>query len=144
MRALSPSTLIVSSSNAIPSVVGPYTGVNCSLTLQSSSLRTSSLLANGTYARTGQDDIRFTDYFGSTDVIVTSTGNNDSSMFETNLREDRFLPFEGAGAISSWNLALPAQLRSFDYSTISDVILHIRYTARMAGDPLRRPPSSLR
>jgi hypothetical protein len=121
---------------SIPSVVGPYTGVNCTLTLQSSSLRTSSLLANGAYARTGQDDGRFTDYFGSTDVIVTSTGSNDSGMFETNLHEDRFLPFEGAGAISTWNLALPAQLRSFDYSTISDVILHIHYTARMAGDPL--------
>jgi hypothetical protein len=27
-------------------------------------------------------------------------------------------------------------LRSFDCTTISDVILHIRYTARQAGDPL--------
>ena len=31
---------------------------------------------------------------------------------------------------------LPPQLRAFDYMTISDVILHIRYTAREAGDPL--------
>ncbi len=61
---------------------------------------------------------------------------NDSGMFETNLRDKRFLPFEGAGAISTWNLSLPAQLRSFDYTTISDVVLHIRYTARQAGDPL--------
>jgi hypothetical protein len=121
---------------SIPSLVGPYTGVNCTLTLQSSSLRTSPLLANGAYRRTGQDDIRFTDYFGSTDIIVTSGGSNDSGMFETNLHEERFLPFEGAGAISTWNLALPPKLRVVDYSTISDVILHIRYTARMAGDPL--------
>jgi hypothetical protein len=121
---------------SIPSVVGPYTALNCTLTLQSSSLRTSSSLANGAYARTGQDDDRFTDYFGSTDVIVTSSASNDGGMFETNLHEDRFLPFEGGGAISTWNLSLPSQLRSFDYSTISDVILHIRYTARMAGDPL--------
>ena len=34
----------------------------------------------------------------ATDVIVTSGGSNDSGMFETNLRDDRFLPFEGAGA----------------------------------------------
>jgi hypothetical protein len=47
-----------------------------------------------------------------------------------------FLPFEGAGAISSWTLTLPQKLRSFDYITISDVILHICYTAREAGDPL--------
>ena len=68
---------------------------------------------------------------------MTSGGTNDSGMFETNLRDERFLPFEGAGAISTWNLSLPAELRSFDYMTISDVILHIRYTARDAGEPLR-------
>jgi len=122
---------------SVPSVVGPYTSLNCTLALQSSTVRVSSQLANGVYARdTSQADGRFVDYFGSTDAIVTSGGSNDSGMFETNLRDDRFLPFEGAGAISTWNLSLPAQLRSFDYTTISDVILHIRYTARQAGDPL--------
>ncbi|HXW22472.1 MAG TPA: hypothetical protein VEK14_06145, partial [Rhodomicrobium sp.] len=61
---------------------------------------------------------------------------NDSGMFETNLREDRFLPFEGAGAFGVFNLSLASQIRAFDYSTISDVILHIRHTARPAGNPL--------
>ncbi|MGH3169198.1 MAG: hypothetical protein ACRDN0_25380, partial [Trebonia sp.] len=123
---------------SVPSVVGPYTSLNCTLALQSSTVRVSSqLLANGGYARdTSQADDRFVDYFGSTDTIVTSGGSNDSGMFETNLRDERFLPFEGAGEISTWNLSLPAQLRSFDYTTISDVILHIRYTARQADDPL--------
>jgi hypothetical protein len=122
---------------SIPSVVGPYTGVNCKLTLQSSSVRVSPLLANGVYARnTSQDDERFVDYFGATDEIVTSSGSNDSGMFETNMRDERFLPFEGAGAISTWTLALPSKLAAFDYSTIADLILHIRYTARDAGDPL--------
>jgi hypothetical protein len=122
---------------SIPSVVGPYTNINCTLSLQRSSLRVSPLLSNGNYARDPmQDDIRFVDYFGATDVIVTSSGTNDSGMFETNLRDERFLPFEGAGAISTWTLTLPSKLRPFDYMTISDVILHIRYTAREAGDPL--------
>ena len=31
---------------------------------------------------------------------------------------------------------MPSQLCAFDYSTISDVILHVRYTAREAGEPL--------
>lgn len=128
---------IKSLSLSVPSVVGPYTSINCTASLQSSTLRVSPLLANGAYARdTTQADDRFVDYFGSTDVIVTSSGTSDSGMFETNLRDERFLPFEGAGAISTWNLSLPAQLRAFDYTTISDVILHVRYTAREAGDPL--------
>ena len=122
---------------SVPSVTGPYTSVNCTLTLLNSTLRTSPLLASGAYIRdTTQDDNRFTDYFGATDIVVTSSGINDSGMFETNLRDERFLPFEGAGAISTWNLSLPTPLRSFDYSTISDVILHIRYTARDGGNQL--------
>jgi hypothetical protein len=122
---------------SVPSVVGPYTSVNLTVSLQSSTLRVSPLLADNVYARDyTQDDDRFVDYFGSTDVIVTSSGTNDGGMFETNLRDERFLPFEGAGAVSTWNLSLPADLPSFDYTTISDVILHIRYTARAAGNPL--------
>jgi Tc toxin complex TcA C-terminal TcB-binding domain len=122
---------------SVPSVAGPYTSVNCTVSLQSSTLRVSPLLANGVYERNAtQEDNRFVDYFSTTDVIVTSSGTSDSGMFETNMRDERFLPFEGAGAISTWKLSLPAQLRAFDYATISDVILHIRYTAREAGHPL--------
>ncbi len=121
---------------SIPSVVGPYTGVSATLTLQSSSVRTSSDLTSNKYLRQGQNDPRFTDYFGSTDMIVTSSASNDGGLFETNLRDDRFLPFEGAGAVSVWNLSLPTAIQSFDYSTIADVILHIRYTARFGGDAL--------
>ena len=66
--------------------------------------------------------------------MVTSGASNDSGLFETNLRDKRFLPFEGAGAVGTWTLTLPAELRAFDYSTISDLILHIRYTARTGGN----------
>ena len=75
------------------------------------------------------------DYIGAVQSIVTSSGQNDSGMFETNLRDERFLPFEGAGAESTWKLDLPKDYRTFDYNTISDVILHIRYTARQGVNP---------
>jgi hypothetical protein len=39
--------------------------------------------------------------------------------------------FRGAGAVESkWRLELPSKLRCFDYGTISDVNLHISYTAK--------------
>jgi hypothetical protein len=122
---------------SIPSVSGPYTSVNCTLSLLKSSLRKSPLLADGEYARQGSEDDRFVDYFGTIQSIVTSSGNNDSGMFETNLNDVRFLFFEGAGAESKWRLELPASFRQFDYNTISDVILHIRYTARQGGAQLQ-------
>ena len=87
--------------------------------------------------RQGSEDDRFVDYFGTIQSIVTSSGTNDSGMFETNLNDERFLPFEGAGAESTWKLELPASFRQFDYNTISDVILHVRYTARQGGAQLQ-------
>jgi hypothetical protein len=127
---------------SIPCVTGPYTSINCTLTLLKSSIRKNSLVGEDGYARAGAEDSRFSDYFGSMQPIVTSTGKNDSGLFETNLRDERFLPFELSGAISEWQLQLPADPgksdpQQFDYDTISDVILHIRYTAREGGDLLR-------
>jgi hypothetical protein len=107
------------------------------LSLLKSSLRKSPLLKDDEYARQGSEDGRFVDYFGTIQSIVTSSGNNDSGLFETNLRDERFLPFEGAGAESTWKLELPEKFRQFDYNTISDVILHLRYTARQGGTQLR-------
>jgi Tc toxin complex TcA C-terminal TcB-binding domain/Concanavalin A-like lectin/glucanases superfamily len=122
---------------SIPCVTGPYTGVNCTLTLRKSSIRKSALLRDGAYARDGLEDNRFSDHFGSMQSIVTSTAQNDSGLFETNLRDERYLPFEGSGVISEWQLELPDEVRQFDYDTISDIILHFRYTAREGGELLR-------
>lgn len=122
----------------IPCVTGPYTGVSCTLTLVRSSVRHSNLLSNGAYARKPQgDDPRFTDDIGLAKSIVTSSGRDDSGLFETNLRDERFLPFEGAGAISTWQLELPTAFAPFDYDTITDIVLHMRYTARSAGGLLK-------
>ena len=51
-----------------------------------------------------------------------------------NLRDERWLPFEGQGAISTWNLVLDPRDNNFDFTTITDVIMHVRYTARGGGD----------
>lgn len=128
---------------SIPCVTGPYSSVNCTLTLLKSSIRKTPLLREGSYSRDSSEDDRFDDYFGSLQSIVTSSAQNDSGLFETNLRDERYLPFENFGAISEWQLQLPANPSrkdptQFDYDTISDVILHIRYTAREGGSLLRR------
>jgi hypothetical protein len=122
---------------SMPSVTGPYTSLSCTLSLLKSSLRKSPLVQDDEYQRQGSEDERFLDYFGTIQSVVTSSGNNDSGMFEPNLRDERLLPFEGAGAESTWRLELPASFRQFDYSTISDVILHVQYTARQGGSQLR-------
>lgn len=128
---------IKSVSLSLPCVTGPYTSVNCSLTLTKSSVRKDATLLNGSYGREGSEDSRFSDYFGTNQTIVTSSGQTDSGSFEPNPRDERYQPFEGAGAISEWQLELPAGVPQFDYATIADAILHVRYTAREGGFLLR-------
>lgn len=124
----------------IPCITGPFTSVNCKLTLTKSTIRTSSVLSDGEYASTGDNDNRFDTHFGSMNSIITSSAQNDPGLFDLNLRDERKLPFEYSGVISEWQLSLPGrdgEIRQFNYDTITDVILHIRYTAREGGELLR-------
>lgn len=122
---------------SIPCVIGPYASVNCKLTLLKSETRHAPSSSDGYAKRTAVDDPRFTVRYGAAESIVTSTGRDDSGLFETALRDERYLPFESAGVISSWRIELPGTPRQFDIDTISDVILHLRYTARDGGDGLK-------
>jgi len=122
---------------SIPCISGPYTSVNCTLRLLNSHIRKSAQIGDLGYSRNGSEDTRFDDYYGATHSIVTSTAQGDSGMFETNLHDEKYLPFENSGVISQWSLQLPEKFRQFDYNTISDVILTIRYTAREGGAALR-------
>jgi hypothetical protein len=69
-----------------------------------------------------------------TQTIATSTAQNDPGLFDVNLRDERWLPFEGQGAISTWTLTLDPRDNNFDFTTITDVVLHVRYTARGGGN----------
>jgi len=82
------------------------------------------------------DDPRFRDAIGAIQSIATNSGQNDAGLFEMNFRDERYLPFECAGAISQWHLELPAPYPQFDYRTLSDLIIHLKYTARDGGTAL--------
>lgn len=121
----------------IPCIAGPYASINCTLTLTKSSIRTRSTLLNNQYVRQENDTERFSEMH-STTSIVTSGAQNDRGMFEFNMNDERYLPFEYAGAVSEWRLELADVFRQFDYQTISDVVLHLNYTARQGGGLLKR------
>lgn len=126
----------------LPCVTGPYTTVNATLTLLSHATRVSSdpgtqyLPAVDADGMPG-DDPRFVRVVGAVDAIALSTGREDAGMFEVNFHDERYLPFEGLGAISHWRLELPHDTNRFDISTLTDVVLHLRYTARDGGVALR-------
>ncbi len=122
---------------SIPCVTGPYTSVTCRLTLLGNRIRRDTR-TSPSYKWTDFEDSRFVYNAGGIESVVTSSAQEDSGMFELSFRDDRYLPFEGSGAISAWRIELPDQFRQFDYNTVADVVLHVRYTARDGGETLRR------
>ncbi|WAS93145.1 neuraminidase-like domain-containing protein [Nannocystis punicea] len=107
---------------SIPAVTGPYTNIGATLTYESGAIR--STPGGGVDGQAG----------AAQSVAITVT-QEDTGLFEPNLRDERYLPFEGrALERSNWRLELPKAVRQFDYETISDVILTIRYTAREGAE----------
>lgn len=104
----------------IPSITGPYTNVGATLTLTGSEIRNEPRPERQYLVPVPPT---------RTVTIATSTAQNDSGVFRLDFRDERYMPFEGAGAVSSWRLSLPKNFRPFDYATINDVILHISYEA---------------
>ncbi|KVE28725.1 hypothetical protein WS67_08410 [Burkholderia singularis] len=124
---------------SLPTLLGPYQDVKAILT----QTRSSTLL------KADIDGVKYLDNpkTGNATNIVTnlranqqialSSGLNDAGQFELNFGDERYLPFEGTGAVSRWTLSFPR----FDKSdtqkallkALTDVIVHIRYTA-LVGD----------
>ncbi|MCB9706802.1 MAG: hypothetical protein H6711_33465 [Myxococcales bacterium] len=105
----------------IPCITGPYVNIAAVLSLVQSRIRS-------------EVDGALVDYPVRRSVTVaTSTAQNDAGVFELNFRDERYLPFEGAGAVGRWRLELPAAFRSFDYESISDVVLSIAYVSEYDG-----------
>jgi len=133
---------------SIPCVVGPYTGIHCKLTLLSSQTRVSPHLCEVPHNCCKEDryknayvplphDNRILKLYAATEAISTSNAQNDAGMFELNFRDERYLPFEYAGAVSRWRIELPIENNYFDLGTVSDLILHLNYMSREGGVLLR-------
>jgi hypothetical protein len=140
---------IRSVSLTVACVAGPYNEVHCRLTLLRSGTRIDPLprvpaarccdccqTHNG-YPVCAHDP-RWVVENGALEAIATSSGQNDSGLFEVNFRDDRYLPFEYHGAISRWRIEMPHENNFFDMDSLTDVVMHLNYTSREGGEALRR------
>ncbi|MBN1981119.1 MAG: hypothetical protein JW795_06285 [Chitinivibrionales bacterium] len=59
---------------------------------------------------------------------------NDSGVFQLNFQDERYLPFEGTGVVSTWRLELNGLANAFNVATLSDVIIKMEYSALQGGD----------
>jgi hypothetical protein len=147
---------------SVPCVAGAYTGVHARLKLVGSKIRTRPLVRHvpkdcckqkhkeAQHCRcTGTSDCegegedpyivhRFASEHSSAALTATSHGQDDSGLFETNMRDERYLPFEFEGAISKWKVEMPESNNLFDFQSLADVVVNLNYTAREGGDELKR------
>jgi len=127
---------------SIPCIAGPYTSVNATLRLLDHSYRISPVATSKKdYLRKqDEEDPRFVTARVPIEAIATSSGQRDNGLFELNFKDERYMPFEGAGVISHWRLELPP-FRQFKYEKIADCIVHMSYTSKDGGNKLKQPAS---
>ena len=59
----------------------------------------------------------------------------NNGLFELRFDDDRYLPFEGTGAVSTWRLELNGKKGSYNVNNLRDVIITLKYTAEQGGKP---------
>jgi len=126
---------------SIPAVVGPYESVKATLTqLGNSTVLRPDLNASryllGDAVDQPDDSVLRVDWRPREEIAISSA-NNDAGTFELNFRDERYLPFEGTGAVSRWRLTMPRQTNRLNFDTIADVVMHVRYTALSGGAAFR-------
>lgn len=73
----------------------------------------------------------------SNQQVGISHGLQDSGLFQLMFGDERYLPFEGTGAVSHWRLELPRAATSDDQvkliESLTDIIVQVRYLAKVGG-----------
>ncbi|KAI6780629.1 uncharacterized protein J7T54_008548 [Emericellopsis cladophorae] len=135
---------------SLPVEGGQALPISAKLTLLAHRYRASSASGSGYVENPPGNDPRFK--YGSgqpSHTIVTSTNTLDggffpglSEVYRHGATDVLYLPFEMTGVVGTYHIELPPVQR-FDYATITDVILHLMYTAREGGAPLRNAVTKL-
>jgi len=121
-------------------VVGPYQNINATLTQEGDKVlikpnaEAVKWLLNEASGDPPEGTIR--QGWRQNQQIAISKGVNDSGMFVLNFQDERYLPFEGTGAIFSWRLEMPKATNRIDFDSITDVIITLSYTALQGGSTI--------
>ena len=57
----------------------------------------------------------------------------NNGLFELRFDDDRYLPFEGTGAVSNWRLTLNGKKGSYNVKQLNDVVINLKFTALQGG-----------
>jgi hypothetical protein len=120
---------IVSLSVSFPTLIGPYQNIHATLTQLSNTTILKSKKDLVEKVKNGESDPDIRKDVQVNQQIALSQGVNDSGMFTLNFNDERYLPFEGTGAVSSWKLEMPKETNPLILDNLTDVIIQLNYTA---------------
>lgn len=121
---------------------GKFDNVKATLTLAANQVRINTDTGSGYAENPVGSDPRFIyNYAAVPQKIAMGNAQDDPGLFITaiasNIADQRYLPFENAGAVSSWHLEMPQLNNEVDLSTVGDIVLHLYYTALDGGARLQ-------
>jgi hypothetical protein len=119
----------------LPVTMGPYQDVRLLLTQISSTTAVKPVLSSLDYlyapdASRTPADIKLN--LRNSQQIAVSTGVDDSGLHMMNFGDERYLPFEGTGAVAKWRLELPMGKEDDQEElkdSLTDIIVRVRYLA---------------
>ncbi|SNT49754.1 Peptidoglycan-binding (PGRP) domain of peptidoglycan hydrolases-containing protein [Asanoa hainanensis] len=113
----------------VSAVTGPYTSVNCTLSMTNNGVRLTDSTVGGYGDPLVAGDTRFARNPVLTASVATSQGVDDSGVLDLRFADERYRPFEGAGAVSEWSISLPRENNQFSLASVDDLVLRLDYTA---------------
>ncbi len=119
----------------IPALVGPYQNVHGTLTQTSNTVLLKDDPASVRFllgADVAPTDGMLRLNWRNMQQIALSRGSDDGTIAGVSA-DERYLPFEGTGAVSSWRLELPLGANRIDFSAIADVVITVTYSALAGG-----------
>lgn len=106
---------------SLPAIVGPYENIRATLTQTASKV----------FMSPGGQSVESRH---ANQQIALSTGVDDNGLFTLNFNDERYLPFEYTGAVSTWCLNFPNPEAQKDMlASLTDIIVQVNYTARAGG-----------
>lgn len=123
---------------SLPALIGPYQDVRMTLTQSGSSVLLKADINGVNYLN---DNTKGSSQYilnnpRASQQVAMSSGLNDAGVFELNFGDERYLPFEGTGAVSSWQIAFPnpsSNEQKALLASLNDVIIQVHYTALYGG-----------
>ncbi|MEN5305452.1 neuraminidase-like domain-containing protein [Pseudomonas sp. TWI628] len=132
----------------LPALLGPYQNICATLTQTQSSLMIRPDIAAVNFltpqAQRDGDGRNVMISLRSHQQVCLSTGNQDLGLVTAADADDRYLPFEGTGAVSSWHLQFPLpDSQKALLEGLSDIVLDVRYFALPGGVQFTRDVTAL-